>query len=161
MTASLHLVQNLVQIGLNEVAQASTLRIVDCLVEGTLITIFAGLVLRAAGLRNSGTRFAVWFAALVAIAAVPFVDGTWAHGVIPEHIFELASDHGARVVGDLLFRCLGRNRWVGFDGGWSRPMASACSSEELRFGSSRSARSTNSRDSCSHPSDETGGVLHV
>jgi len=86
MTASLHLVQNLVQIGLNEVAQASTLRIVDCLVEGTLITIFAGLVLRAAGLRSSGTRFAVWFAALVAIAAVPFVDGTWAHGVIPEHI---------------------------------------------------------------------------
>jgi beta-lactamase regulating signal transducer with metallopeptidase domain len=75
---------NMVQIGLNEIAQASTLRIVDCLVEGTLITIFAGLVLRAAGLRNSGTRFAVWFAALVAIAAVPFVGGTWAHGAIPE-----------------------------------------------------------------------------
>ena len=30
--------------------EASTLRIVDCLVEGTLITIFAGLVLRAARL---------------------------------------------------------------------------------------------------------------
>jgi beta-lactamase regulating signal transducer with metallopeptidase domain len=73
----------IIQAGLNEIARASTLRIVDCLVEGTLITIFAGLMLRAARLRNSGTRFAVWFAALVAIAAVPFLGGTWAHGVIP------------------------------------------------------------------------------
>ena len=40
----------MIQAGLNEIAQASTLRIVDCLVEGTLITIFAGLVLRAARL---------------------------------------------------------------------------------------------------------------
>ena len=76
----------MIQAGLSEIAQASTLRIVDCLVEGTLITIFAGLVLRAAGLRNSGTRFAVWFAALVAIAAVPFLGGTWAHGVIPSPV---------------------------------------------------------------------------
>jgi beta-lactamase regulating signal transducer with metallopeptidase domain len=79
MTALFHLLET----GLNEIARASTLLIVDCLVEGTLITIFAGLVLRAARLRNSGTRFAVWFAALVAIAAVPFLGGTWAHGVIP------------------------------------------------------------------------------
>jgi beta-lactamase regulating signal transducer with metallopeptidase domain len=79
MTAAFHLLET----GLNEIAQTSTLRIVDCLIEGTLITIFAGLVLRAARLRNSGTRFAVWFAALVAIAAVPFLGGAWAHGVIP------------------------------------------------------------------------------
>jgi beta-lactamase regulating signal transducer with metallopeptidase domain len=76
------------EIGLNEIARASTLRIVDCLIEGTLITIFAGLVLRAARLRNSGTRFAVWFAALVAIATVPVfgfgLGGVlWAHGLIP------------------------------------------------------------------------------
>jgi bla regulator protein blaR1 len=76
----------MVQAGLSEIAQASTLRIVDCLVEGTLITIFAGLVLRAARLRNSGTRFAVWFAALVAIAAAPFLGGTWAHRVVPSPV---------------------------------------------------------------------------
>ena len=34
MTAAFHLLET----GLNEIAQASALRIVDCLVEGTLIT---------------------------------------------------------------------------------------------------------------------------
>ena len=60
---------------LNAIAQQSTLRILDCLVEGTLIAIFAALVLRVARLQNSGTRFAVWFSALVAIAALPLLGG--------------------------------------------------------------------------------------
>jgi beta-lactamase regulating signal transducer with metallopeptidase domain len=63
----------------NAIAQASALQIVDCLVEGTLIAIFAGLVLGAARRQNSGTRFAVWFSALVAIATVPLLGG-WPHG---------------------------------------------------------------------------------
>jgi beta-lactamase regulating signal transducer with metallopeptidase domain len=57
------------------VAQASTLRIVDCLLEGTFIAIFAGVILRAARLRDSRARFAVWFSALLAIAALPFLAG--------------------------------------------------------------------------------------
>jgi len=63
----------------NVIAQASALQIVDCLVEGTLIAIFAGLVLGAARRQNSGTRFAVWFSALIAIATLPLL-GSWPHG---------------------------------------------------------------------------------
>ncbi len=62
--------------GLNALAQTSALQIVDCLVEGTLIAIFAGLVLGMARRQNSGTRFAVWFSALMAIAVLPLVAGS-------------------------------------------------------------------------------------
>jgi beta-lactamase regulating signal transducer with metallopeptidase domain len=66
----------------NAIAQASALQIVDCLIEGTLIAIFAGLVLGAARRQNSSTRFAVWFSALVAIAALPLLGASWwSHGV--------------------------------------------------------------------------------
>jgi beta-lactamase regulating signal transducer with metallopeptidase domain len=65
----------------NAIAQASALQVVDCLVEGTLIAIFAGLVLGAARRQNAGARFAVWFSALVAIATLPLVGGLWSsHG---------------------------------------------------------------------------------
>lgn len=50
---------------------------VDCLVEGTLIAIFAGLVLSVARRQDSGTRFAVWFAALMAIGTLPFLGEAW------------------------------------------------------------------------------------
>jgi beta-lactamase regulating signal transducer with metallopeptidase domain len=60
---------------LSAVAQASTLRIVDCLLEGTFIAIFAGVILRAARLRDSRARFAVWFFALISIAALPLLAG--------------------------------------------------------------------------------------
>jgi len=66
---------------LNAIAHASSLRIldyqivdyqiVDCLLEGTLIALFAGVILRFSSRQNSATRFAVWFSALVVIAAVP------------------------------------------------------------------------------------------
>ena len=121
MTAAFQMIQT----GLSEIAQASTLRIVDCLVEGTLITIFAGLVLRTARLRNSGTRFAVWFAALVAIAAVPFFGGTWAHGDSGASS-KPAGGHAAGVVGGVPFRGLGVDR--GLVVAWCRqePLASSC-----------------------------------
>ncbi len=65
----------------NAIAQASALQVVDCLVEGTLIAIFAGLVLGTARRQNAGTRFAVWFSALVAIATLPLFGGLWSsHG---------------------------------------------------------------------------------
>lgn len=59
----------------NAIAQASALRIVDCLVEGTLIAGFAAVVLWVVRRQSSATRFAVWFAALVAIAALPLLGG--------------------------------------------------------------------------------------
>lgn len=58
---------------LNAIAQSSAVQIVDCLVEGTLIAVFAGAMLSLARRQNSGTRFAVWFSALTAIAALPFL----------------------------------------------------------------------------------------
>jgi beta-lactamase regulating signal transducer with metallopeptidase domain len=57
------------------IAQMSAARIVDCLVEGTLVAAFAGLVLRMARRWNSGARFAVWFSALMAMAALPLLAG--------------------------------------------------------------------------------------
>lgn len=60
---------------LHAIAQMSALRIVDCLVEGTLITIFARLVLGVARRQSSATRFATWFTVLVAIAVLPLLGG--------------------------------------------------------------------------------------
>jgi beta-lactamase regulating signal transducer with metallopeptidase domain len=62
---------------LQSLAQLSAERIVNCTAEGTVIALLAWLLLRAIGRRNSGTRFAVWFAALLGIAALPLF-GNWA-----------------------------------------------------------------------------------
>ncbi len=62
---------------LNAIAQASAVQIVDCLAGGTLIAIFAGSLLGVARRQNSGTRFAVWFSALMAIAALPLFGSSW------------------------------------------------------------------------------------
>lgn len=59
---------------LHFVAQLSVERLANCLAQGMVIALFAWLLLRMIGRRNSGTRFAVWFCALLAIAAVPFVE---------------------------------------------------------------------------------------
>ncbi len=61
----------------NAIAQISAARIVDCLVEGTLIALFAGLVARLARRQNSSTRFAIWFSALLAIALLPLLSAVW------------------------------------------------------------------------------------
>ncbi len=74
-------------IAMNAIAQTSALQIVNCLVEGTLIALFAGAVLKAARLQNSSTKFAVWFSALMGIAALPVLIGisgaSGAHGTSP------------------------------------------------------------------------------
>lgn len=61
-------------LNLHFVAQMSIERLLNCLAEGTAIALFAWLLLGLIGRRNSGTRFAVWFCALVAMAAAPFVE---------------------------------------------------------------------------------------
>jgi beta-lactamase regulating signal transducer with metallopeptidase domain len=58
---------------MQDIAQISAARIVDCLLEGTLIAVFAGLMLRTSRRPSSGTRFAVWFSTLMAIAALPML----------------------------------------------------------------------------------------
>jgi beta-lactamase regulating signal transducer with metallopeptidase domain len=54
-------------------AQISTERLLNSLAEGLAIALFAWVLLRLVGRQNSGTRFVVWFCALVAIAVSPFV----------------------------------------------------------------------------------------
>jgi len=49
---------------------------------GLLIAGFAWLLLRLVGRQNSGTRFAVWFFALLAIVATPFVPATPVAGTL-------------------------------------------------------------------------------
>jgi beta-lactamase regulating signal transducer with metallopeptidase domain len=63
---------------LNAIAQISAERMVDCLVEGVVLSAFAGLLLRVMRRQNSGTRFAVWFAVLLAIPLVAVSGGAWA-----------------------------------------------------------------------------------
>lgn len=63
-------------LSLQSLAQLSAERIINCTAEGMVIALLAWVLLRAIGPRNSGTRFAVWFAALLGIAALP-VFGNW------------------------------------------------------------------------------------
>ena len=66
---------------LHAIAQTSTVRIVDCLLEGTMVAVFAGLVLRLSPGKSAGARFALWFSALMAIAALPVLGGlAWSSG---------------------------------------------------------------------------------
>jgi len=59
---------------LYSIAQITAEQMLNCLVQGILIALFAWMVLRLVGRRNSGTRFAVWFCTLMAIAASPFLE---------------------------------------------------------------------------------------
>ena len=64
-------------LNLSSLAQLSAERIINCTAEGIVIALLAWLLLRVIGPRNSGTRFAVWFSALLGIAALPLL-GSWA-----------------------------------------------------------------------------------
>ena len=64
-------------LNLQSLAQLSAERILNCTAEGMVIALLAWLLLRAIGPQNSGTRFAVWFATLLGIAALPLF-GNWA-----------------------------------------------------------------------------------
>ncbi len=58
---------------LQSVAQAAIGRTLNSLPEGLLIALFAGVMLRVLRRQNSGTRFAVWFVALLAVAGIPLI----------------------------------------------------------------------------------------
>ncbi len=67
----------LAALDLQTVAQYSALRIVESLAEGTVTFGFAALLLRIVPRQNAGTRFAIWFSALLAIAFAPVATGIW------------------------------------------------------------------------------------
>jgi beta-lactamase regulating signal transducer with metallopeptidase domain len=56
---------------LHQLAQISAQGVLNSMVAGVAIALFTATLLRVSGRRNSGTRFAVWFSALVAIILLP------------------------------------------------------------------------------------------
>ena len=60
---------------LQRVAQVSVERILNAFPEAILIALFAWALLRVLRKQNSGTRFAVWFLALLAVAALSLLGG--------------------------------------------------------------------------------------
>jgi beta-lactamase regulating signal transducer with metallopeptidase domain len=58
----------------------------NCMLEGIAIGLFAWLLLRVVGRRNSSTRFAVWFSALVAIATLPMLGIAASHSASPGRV---------------------------------------------------------------------------
>jgi beta-lactamase regulating signal transducer with metallopeptidase domain len=57
---------------LQALAQVFAERMLNSIVQGIAIALFGWMLLRLLGRQNSSTRFAVWFSALIAIAALPF-----------------------------------------------------------------------------------------
>jgi beta-lactamase regulating signal transducer with metallopeptidase domain len=78
-------------VNLEAVASYSSMRLVDSLAEGLAVCLFAALILRLSRRQNAGTRFAIGFAALLAIAVLPLARGLWPHS-------QLASSAPAVVV---------------------------------------------------------------
>jgi beta-lactamase regulating signal transducer with metallopeptidase domain len=60
---------------LNGIAEIAIGHILNSLPEGMLVALFAWLLLRFLPRQNSGTRFAVWFVALLAVALLPLIGG--------------------------------------------------------------------------------------
>lgn len=58
------------------VAELLAVRAIQSLAVGALVTVFATIVLRVSR-QSAGTRFAIWFSSLIAIAVLPFVAGQW------------------------------------------------------------------------------------
>ena len=125
-------------LNLQSLAQLSAERILNCTAEGMVIALLAWLLLRAIGPQNSGTRFAVWFAALLGIAALPLF-GNWAAS--GAEYGTAVRDHHAGLVGALHICCVvadGGCR-IAQSGPWF--LAFAAAPQELRAGRCRGPRS--------------------
>ena len=72
-------------------AQAGAQRLLDSLVLGSEIAALAWILLRLAPRSSAATRFAVWFSALVAVAAAPLGVGALQAGLLPGTLGGLAS----------------------------------------------------------------------
>lgn len=62
-------------ITLQALAEVSVERVLNAVPEGFLIALFAWALLRVLRRQNSGTRFAVWFLALLTVAVLPVLGG--------------------------------------------------------------------------------------
>jgi len=69
-------------VNLEAVASYSSMRLVDSLAEGLAVGLFAAVLLRFSRRQNAGTRFAIGFSALLAIALLPFARGLWPHSQV-------------------------------------------------------------------------------
>src|SRR5581483_4207209 len=58
---------------LQTIAELSAARLMNSVVEGLLVAMMAWALLRVLRRQNSGTRFAIWFSALIVIAALPLL----------------------------------------------------------------------------------------
>src|SRR5580658_484994 len=61
---------------LQTLAQLFTGRLLNTAAEGVVLAGLVGLLFRLIGRQNSGTRFAIWFSALLAIVALPFLSAS-------------------------------------------------------------------------------------
>jgi beta-lactamase regulating signal transducer with metallopeptidase domain len=72
---------------LQALAQIFTERLLNAALPGMFLASMVWLLLRIVGRQNSGTRFAVWFSALLAVVALPFLSSLELagahHGVFP------------------------------------------------------------------------------
>src|ERR1700744_2519387 len=59
-------------LGMQDIAKVLVERVLNSLPEGLLVALFAWLLLRLIGRQNAGTRFAVWFMALLAVVGLFF-----------------------------------------------------------------------------------------
>jgi beta-lactamase regulating signal transducer with metallopeptidase domain len=81
-------------LGMQGIAQLSVERVLNSLPEGILIAFFAWLLLRLIGRQNSGTRFAVWFTALIAVAGLSCLAGF----KLNEGRLLFANHHGPQII---------------------------------------------------------------
>jgi beta-lactamase regulating signal transducer with metallopeptidase domain len=73
-------------LNLDHIARISATTMLNCMLEGIAIGLFTWLLLRVVGRRNSSTRFAVWFSALLAIATLPMLGIAASHSASPGRI---------------------------------------------------------------------------
>src|SRR5258708_40113230 len=71
---------------LQTMAQLASSQIVNCLALGIAITAVAGTASAMAGRKSPGMRFAIWFAALLAIACLFLAAGPIANGTATAHM---------------------------------------------------------------------------
>jgi len=68
------------------IAQVAIGRVLNSFPEGLFIALAAWAILRLSPRQNSGTRFAVWFVALLAVAALPVAGPLWMGGAATGHL---------------------------------------------------------------------------
>ena len=130
-------------------AQISIERILNALPEGFLVAFFAWALLRVLRRQNSGTRFAVWFVALLTVAALPVLGGLGEGRMLMAAGMSLGDVAGSAPRGDYHTRYAGRflssspGLWGGggdgaFGGGALAPAPVAPELHSDRCGRSRS-----------------------